>query len=206
MIIQCLCEHQFSIKKRAEFDIDQEPGVIEQIKNGTFNSFTCPKCTSLVRPDMPIVLKWASKNQILSFIPEKNRLACVSFCANGLANDGEKPMFEAGQTPVIGYMELNDRINVIGDGLNIVVIEALKYIVSSESGKSGLELYYNSNDGEKIEFTVRGLKQDEIGLIKVPFNLYKSIEADYQKDPNNPLFESLHIGAYIFHTNIDNTE
>lgn len=205
MKVQCLCENKFEVTPITSVDLDADQNFVEKLTNGTFNRFKCPKCGTMVCPDVIIHLNWPSKRIKLSCVPEKKRYLCLAFCKDEKAasKSDEKKPFNAGETPVIGKWELLDRINCIKAGLDPVVLEALKFVVldGAKEDKSKIEIALKTATDEKLEFFVEGVGK-QIGIIGVPFSLYRQMEADYKKKKKSGIFQAVILGDYISAKNI----
>lgn len=205
MKVQCLCENKFEVNPITKVNLDDTPDFIEKIKNASFNSFKCPKCNSIVRPQIVIHIDWKSKGVKLASIPEKNRYTCLNFCKNKKAalKSGEKSPFDDDEIPVIGMWELLDRINSLNAGLETVVFEALKFLVldGAKGDKSKLEITLKSVEDDKFTFYVSGISED-IGIISLPYALYENLLSDYKKSKQKDLFKAISLGNYISYKNI----
>lgn len=205
MKVQCLCENKFEVTPLTAIDLDSDTSFIAKIKAGTFNGFKCPKCGSLVRPEVVIHIDWKSKGVKLASIPEKMRYHCLAFCKNkkAAAKSGEKPPFNANETPVIGNWELLDRINSLNAHLETVPLEALKFLVldGAKGDKSKIEIAFKALAGDQLEFYVSGISE-EMGIIHVPLKLYENMLADYKKRKKNEIFTAVVSDAYISYKNI----
>ncbi len=214
MKIYCPCDEGFDIEYRAVIDLDREPEIQEQILDGSFSAFKCPRCGKEVKPELKTRLEWPSKKTVLLFVPEAERFACLSFCA-GLKQvdlDTEKEAdgvyVQADETPVIGYGELVERIRVIRAGLDVSAVEVLKFLVLEQGketdGKNIKFLFQSITDGGALRFYVYGLRaqKDEVAVMNIPRKLYDSVMADKQKNGKSEIFRSTELGSYISYQNM----
>ena len=192
-------------------DLDARPAVTEEIKKGAFLSFTCPSCRSKVNIELETEFVWKSKKTTLLFVPEKKRMECLAFCAGAVRIDAENnkkiktEFLKKGQTPVIGYPELADRIAVLDSGLDPEIIEAVKFFLL-DNGKDikgkRIQILFEKLDGEMIEFHVHGLREKEVAVMRVPLSLYQSVEADRKAKKQKEVFQALWLGPYLSYKNI----
>ncbi|PIE98095.1 MAG: hypothetical protein CR988_04820 [Treponema sp.] len=205
MKIRCLCEHKFEVQPIVKLDLDKTPEYLDKIKNGTFNSFKCPKCGYELRAESKTEIIWKSKSATLVFIPENKRIYGLSISAGeDEKNETENKKFKFDKnTPlVIGYSELADRINVLDANLDPKGIEVVKFIALQNAGpvdKKNLSIFFKQLKNDKLEFFVSGLKKDEVAVIKIPKKIYDEILND---NKNNELFSAVSIGNYISYKNI----
>jgi hypothetical protein len=209
--ITCLCENIFSEDVPEEIDLDGDAKYLEEIENGVFMNFKCPACGKLHKPEFPLTVLWPARNLRFEVIPEQERMGFYR-------RKAEKEKGDKAQV-LIGYIELADRLAVIRDGFEPVVIESLKYYLylkagetnpdtevniwyhgkaaKAESGTGGAEA--NADDTAKavLEFHIRGLKENSIALTHLPFSVYEKTALDYAKHPRTELFTSLRHGNYL---------
>ena len=209
--ITCKCDCSFDVEYEKTIDLDARPALTEEIKKGAFLSFTCPSCRSKVNVELETEFVWKSKKTTLLFVSEKKRMECLAFCAGAVrinAENNEKVKTEflkKGQTPVIGYPELADRIAVLDSGLDPEIIEAVKFFLL-DNGKDikgkRIQILFEKLDGETIEFHVHGLREKEVAVMRVPLSLYQSVEADRKAKKQKEVFQALWLGPYLSYKNI----
>jgi hypothetical protein len=108
---------------------------------------------------------------------------------------------------VIGYPELADRLAVVRDGLEPVVVETLKYFLHLKAEEANPDreiiISYQCRETDPelppgdLEFHLYGLKEGEVAVMKVPRQLYEKTAADYKRHPKTELFSSLRVGSYL---------
>lgn len=209
--ITCKCDCSFDVEYEKTIDLDARPALTEEIKKGAFLSFTCPSCRSKVNVELETEFVWKSKKTTLLFVSEKKRMECLAFCAGAVrinAENNEKVKTEflkKGQTPVIGYPELADRIAVLDSGLDPEIIEAVKFFLL-DNGKDikgkRIQILFEKLEGEAIEFHVHGLREKEVAVMRVPLSLYQSVEADRKAKKQKEVFQALWLGPYLSYKNI----
>ena len=209
--ITCKCDCSFDVEYEKTIDLDVRPAITEEIKKGAFLSFTCPSCRSKVNIELETEFVWKSKKTTLLFVPEKKRMECLAFCAGAVRIDAENnkkiktEFLKKGQTPVIGYPELADRIAELDSGLDPEIIEAVKFFLL-DNGKDikgkRIQILFEKLEGEAIEFHVHGLREKEIAVMRVPLSLYQSVEADRKAKKQKEVFQALWLGPYLSYKNI----
>jgi hypothetical protein len=188
--IPCFCDNTFFVEIPEEIDLDLHPHYIGEIMDGTFMNFTCPSCGKKHKPEFPITFLWPRNKLRLEALPELDR--------------GEfyrrKQVKENAET-VIGYPELADRIAVYRDGLEPVVIEALKYylLLKAEDAypEGEINIWYQNRGPEWLELHLHGIKENEVAVTQVPLSLYEKTSADFRKHPKSELFTSLRFRSYL---------
>ena len=209
--ITCKCDCSFDVEYEKTIDLDVQTAVKEKIKNGSFLSFVCPSCGSKVNIELETEFVWKSKKTTLLFVPEKKRMECLAFCAGAVRIDAENnkkiktEFLKKGQTPVIGYPELADRIAVLDSGLDPEIIEAVKFFLL-DNGKDikgkRIQILFEKLEGEAIEFHVHGLREKEVAVMRVPLSLYQSVEADRKAKKQKEVFQALWLGPFLSYKNI----
>jgi hypothetical protein len=173
-----------------KIDLDVNPENIGMICDGSFMSFICPGCGKKHKPEFPVILLWPSQKLKFEVLPELSR---GEFYRRKKENTG----FET----IISYAELADRVAVIRDGLEPVVIEALKYylLLKAEETYPGLDIsaWYHGNSLEDIEFHLQGIKADEVAVMRVPRNLYDKTLEEFRRHPKKEIYVSLRKMSYL---------
>ena len=209
--ITCKCDCSFDVEYEKTIDLDACPAVTGEIKKGAFLSFTCPVCRSKVNIELETEFVWKSKKTTLLFVPEKKRMECLAFCAGAVRIDAENnkkiktEFLKKGQIPVIGYPELADRIAVLDSGLDPEIVEAVKFFLL-DNGKNikgkRIQILFEKLNDEEIEFHVHGLREKEVAVMRVPLNLYHSVQADRKAGKQKEVFQALWLGTYLSYKNI----
>jgi len=170
--------------------LDDNPDQLEKICNGTFMSYDCPECGKKHKPEYIIKLIWKSKKVNFEVLPELER-------GEFYRRKKDNSSFET----LIGYPEMADRITVIKDDLEPVVIEALKSLLLAKAEETYPEkdiyAWYICKTPKGIEFHLDGIKQDEVAVMIVPHEIYEKTLADYKKRPKNEIFTSLRCRTYL---------
>jgi len=198
--INCPCGNNFPVKFEDEIDLDLNPEYLEQIFNGTFMSFDCTLCRKRHKPEYRIMIIWKSKNLKLEVLPELDR---------GEFYRRKKETASKETTPfetVIGFPEMADRLAVIKDDLEPVIIETLKsyLLVKAEENYPNKEInvWYHRSSPESIEFHLDGIRADEVAVMKVPREVYDKTTEEYSKHPKNEIYTSLRVRSYLSVQNI----
>ena len=188
--ITCPCGRIFVAEYDEESDLDHEPEVIDKILDGTFLNFKCPGCGKNHKPEYPVFLSWPSKKLKFEVLPELDRGEFYRRKRNKSKNE-----------TIISYPELADRLAVIKDGLEPVVIEALKYYLLLKAEEtypeSEISAWYHGNGPGGVEFHLQGIKTDEVAVMRIPADLYDKTLTDYRERPRKDIFVSLRIRSYL---------
>jgi len=188
--IICPCGKTFPFEFEEEIDLDSNPQIMETILKGTFMSIACSSCGKLHKPEYRITLNWKSKNLKLTAIPELER---GEFYLKKNENNQNET--------VIGFPEMADRLTVIKDGLEPVVIETLKSYILAKAEESypdyDINAWYCCSVPSGIEFHLEGIRQDEIAVMRIPLEMYDKTLDEYKKQPKKSLFASLRVRTYL---------
>jgi hypothetical protein len=190
MTITCICGTNILIDYEEEIDLDQEPKYLEEIFSGKFMNYKCSFCGRNNKPEFLINIEWKSKKIKMKILPELYR-------GEFYRDKNDDPKFET----IISYPEMADRLSVINDGLEPVIIEALKSYLLDKAAENypdkTVNAWYHSNSSAGIEFHLDGIRQGEVAVMKIPHDVYKKTLDDYKKNPKNGIFPSLRVRSYL---------
>jgi len=193
--INCLCGTNVQIEYEDEIDLDKDAESLEKIFNGTFMSYKCGFCGKIHKPEYKITLIWDSKNYKMEAIPELDR-------GEFYRNKKENSNFET----VIGFPEMADRLAVIKDDLDPMVIETLKSYLLTKAEEAypdkEINAWYHCKSTNGIEFHLDGIRSDEVAVMRIPFETYEKTLDDYRKRPKSDVFTSLRVRSYLSVQNI----
>ncbi|MDR2019585.1 MAG: CpXC domain-containing protein [Treponema sp.] len=188
--IPCFCDNTFTVEYPEEIDLDARPEYLGEIMDGSFMNFICTSCGKKHKPEFPITVVWPSRGIRLEAVPELDR--------------GEFYRKKDGQgkaETVIGYPEMADRIAVFRDGLDPLVIEAIKYYLLLKAEESypdkEINIWYQHQSSGFLELHLHGFNEDEIAVTRVPMAVYEKTAQDYKKNPKEELFKALRSGSYL---------
>jgi len=188
--ITCLCGTNILIDYEETIDLDQESKYLEEILSGAFMSYKCSFCGKKNKPEFPINIEWKSKNLNMRVLPEQER-------GEFYRDKKDAYKFET----IISYPEMADRLAVINDGLEPIVIEALKAYLLDKAMENypdkEINAWYHLNDPSFIEFHLDGIRQEEVAVMKIPHEVYTKTLNDYNKNPKNGIFPSLRVRSYL---------
>ncbi|MCL2764141.1 MAG: CpXC domain-containing protein [Treponema sp.] len=197
--INCPCGTNFQIEYDEEVDLDINPGkdgsALDKIFNGTFMSFKCAFCGKNHKPEFRITIIWKSKNLKMNVLPELER---GEFYRN-------KNHVDDIQT-IISFPEMADRLSVINDNLEPVVIEALKSLLLAKAAENypenDVNAWYYSKSLSFIEFHLDGIRLGEVAVMRIPNELYEKTLDDFLKRPKDDFFSSLRVRSYLSVQNV----
>ncbi|MDR0300986.1 MAG: CpXC domain-containing protein [Treponema sp.] len=187
---KCFCGRSFTVDIEEKINLDESPDQLEKICDGSFMSFNCPDCDKRHKPEYSIMLEWKSKKLNLEVLPELER-------GEFYRRKKDKSSVET----IIGYPEMADRIAVIKDDLEPVVIETLKSYMLAKAEENypdkDINAWYIGKTPNGIEFHLDGIKQDEVAVMVIPGEVYENTLADFKKRPKNETFTSLRCRTYL---------
>jgi hypothetical protein len=188
--ITCLCGNNNLIDYEEEVDLDQKPENLTDILSGTFMSYKCTYCDKKNKPEYPITIVWKSKNLKMRVLPELER-------GDFYRNKKENYQFET----IISFPEMADRLAVINDGLEPVIIETLKSFLLDKAAENypdkEINAWYHSNSPDGVEFHLDGIRRGEVAVMRIPQELYNKFLADYKKNPKSGIFPQLRVRSYL---------
>jgi hypothetical protein len=183
------------VEAAEEIDLDLNPSYMDEIQNGSFMNFHCPRCGKKHKPEFPITVLWPSKKLSFQVLPELDR---------GAFYRKKKEIPDKGplkKETIIGYPELADRLAIIKDGLEPAAVEAIKYYLHIKAEENypddEMEIWYASSSPGYLEFHIHGIRQDEVAVMKVPRETYEKTLDDFLKHPKNEIFSVLRVRSYL---------
>ncbi|MDR1838975.1 MAG: hypothetical protein LBQ93_05245 [Treponema sp.] len=193
--INCPCGNNFPVKIEEEIDLDLKPEYLDQILKGTFMSFDCTLCRKKHKPEYKIMIIWKSKNLKLEVLPELDR---GEFYRKKKESSSKEAMpYET----VIGFPEMADRIAVIKDNLEPVIIETLKSYLLAKAEENypdkEINVWYHRSNPEGIEFHLDGIRDGEVAVMRVPREIYDKTAEEYSKHPKNEIYTLLRVRSYL---------
>ncbi len=168
--IVCQCGKHIDVDFPDFIDLDKEQGKLESILSGNFMTAECPECQNLLKPELPVHLACGSRHLDLFLVPETERKKALG---------GELPYpIPQGAQIVIGYAELVEGLALAGENLDARAVEILKYFLlkqAIESAESGgqIRIRFEKIEEDKLVFHIHGMRQDEVGIFKVPVATYE---------------------------------
>jgi len=188
--IACFCGTNIAIDYEEELDIDSNPEILKSIFSGAFMSYKCGFCGKKHKPEYKISVVWNAKNIKLEVYPELDR---GEFYRNKNENSGVET--------IIGYPEMADRLAVINDGLEPVVIETIKSYLLEKAAENypdkDVNAWYHCKSPSGIEFHLSGIRYGEVAVMRIPHETYEKIHDDFNKRPKNGIFPSLRVRSYL---------
>jgi hypothetical protein len=193
--IACPCGNNFSIDIEEEIDMDLKPEYLDNILNGAFMSYDCTLCRKKHKPEFRIMIIWKSKKLKMEVLPELER-------GEFYREKKENMPYET----VIGFPEMADRLAVIKDNLEPIIIETLKSYLLAKAEENypdrEINVWYYGTGPEGIEFHLDGIRKDEVAVMRVPHEIYEKTMQDYKKHHKSETFTSLRARSYLSVQNI----
>lgn len=195
--ITCPCEQVFKADIPETVQLDDDPGALDRIIDGTILSCICPTCHAELNLDLPLTVSWPSKKTTIHMVPEIDRLGLVS----------GKLSMKKNTDYVVGYAELVDRVSAIRDGLEPVVVESIKLRLLEQARKEARKktpviLYEKNTADNELEFHVHGIREDEVAVMRIPRRLYDSVLDQYRSNPEKEEYTALRNGGYLSVCNV----
>jgi len=177
--ITCFCGNSFDIEFNEYINLLENPEISDQIINNNFMVFTCPVCNKKLTPEFTTIIH---DNKLdITMIPEIDRDRL-------LAN---KLIITTLQV-VVGFPELQEKFLIRKYDFDDRIIEIIKLFLL-EKIDSNIEtniLFHNFVNKELI-FHIKGLKMDEIGISKIPINIYNNIQDNLETRLQDPDIKEL---------------
>jgi len=193
--ITCFCESAFEVDTLEEIDLDSNSESFEEIQNGTFFNFVCPRCGKKHKPEFPLSVLWPSKNLAFEVFPELER---GEFYRRKKAPEQKTPYI---LETIIGYPELADRLAIIRDGFEPAPVEAIKYYLHLKAEEQypddEIDIWYYGSSADALEFHIHGIRKNEVAVMRVPRSFYQKTLDDFKKNPKDEVLNSLRVRTYL---------
>ncbi len=187
--VQCRCEAMVEVDVPDFIDLDDRT-MVTRLAAGDSPSATCPRCGALVRAELPLAVRSASRHVNLSVMPDIERL---SVYRGKISEPGSSEI-------LLGYQELFERARMLRDDLDPRAVEGLKYFLQTKAEETEPEadiavLYNGLNDGF-LEFHITGLKSGQTGVVRLPHSAYAKILPDTSAAAPKEPYKSILAGRY----------
>lgn len=187
--VQCRCEAMVEVDVPEFIDLDAQ-GMLSRLAVGESPSATCPRCGALVRAELPLSVRSASRRIDLTIMPETERLSVY----RGKVSE------PGGQEILLGYQELFERARMLRDGLDPRAVEGLKYFLQTKAEESEPEadiaVLYNGLADGSLEFHITGLKSGQTGVVRLPHSAYQKIVPDTTTNSPKEPYKTILAGRY----------
>lgn len=186
--IECLCEHEFEMEVPEKVDLDKDNQIKSEILEGNFLTVNCPKCQKLLTPEFLIHFTSEKLDLDIYLVPELERDAFLS----GIYKTQES------KRVAIGYQELQEKILISENNLNDECVELIKHIlIQKAEDPQDLKILLDKVENETLIFAIRGLKEGEIGLSRIPKSLYQKVETDLEKSKEDETVQFILSPPYV---------
>lgn len=188
--ITCMCGASFESEFPEELDASS-PEILGDIIGGSFLTAVCETCGTLLRPDFPL------------------RVTGLAGAPGGygdilLLPELERDTFLLGKRDcsadrvVIGRAELIEKVSAYRAGLDDRVLEVLKFLLLEKmSAREDVRIYYVDSEPGEIRFQIFGLREKEVGVTRIPPDLYRKVEADLPERLKEEPFREILTPPYV---------
>jgi hypothetical protein len=197
--IVCFCEHTFDADVPDSINLGSDPELEQAITSGEFLSIRCPNCGKVLKPEFPVLIEDPQAENSIFFVPELDR---SQFFRGALSYS----LREANRV-AIGYEELVEKFLLKQYNLDDRVIEIVKYYLLSkmmedEQGDKEVRILFSKKEEETALFNVLGLKENEVGILKVPMSTVKKIASQLEEKKQQEPFSEILKAPYISINNL----
>ncbi len=197
--IVCFCEHSFDADIPLSIDLGKEPEVEQAIISGEFLNIRCPNCGKVLKPEFPVFIDDPQAEHSIFFVPELDR----SMYFRGALSYSLR---EANRV-AIGYEELVEKFLIKRHNLDDRVVEIVKYFLLSKimedySGDKEVRILFSKREEDAVLFTVLGLKEDEVGVLKVPMETVHKGESQLEEKKRQEPFSEILKAPYVSINNL----
>lgn len=167
--VTCHCDNLVEFELPDVIESSANSTVEKEILNGSFATVKCEKCGDELRPEIELTLRDQRSPHPYHVISEKNR-------NRFLAGHYEHP---EGVRIVIGFPELREKVQILHDGYDEEAIEMVKFQIMKRAGAgTDMKIYFVDTSSDHLTFHLHGLRDDEIGVMKIAMVAYEKALAE----------------------------
>lgn len=190
--ITCYCEQDIKVSVPETINLETSPEITDEIIQGEFLKIICPNCGKELKPEFEIVFHVGDTEASLLFLPEIKRESFYK----------KEKVVPMDYDLVIGYPELREYMLMKRSSLERFPVEVIKlHLMQKAPPESGISIYFEKLENEKLVFEVIGLRKDEVGIVQVPFKTYQKLARDkeqlMQDEPYNAMFRVPYISVKL---------
>ena len=153
----------------------------------------------MLKPEFPVLIEDPQAENSIFFVPELDR---SQFFRGALAYS----LREANRV-AIGYEELVEKFLLKQYNLDDRVIEIVKYyllskIMEDDQGERDIRVLFSKKEGETAFFNVLGLKENEVGILKVPMSTVQKVESQLEEKKRQAPFTEILNAPYVSINNL----
>lgn len=194
-IIECSCENEIKTNFPEIYNLDEHPEVEKDILDGSFLSVKCDDCKRVLKLEVPVRIMGGAHELDIYLAEEKYRNTYLL---------GKYEIPDCKRV-VFGYQELYEKILLSKNNLDDGIVEIMKFRLLEKQGEdSSIDIVFHALDDGAVIFHVYGLREDEVGVVKVPFNVYEKMLN--QKDEFAEDFDILLTPPYVSAKKIQSEE
>lgn len=187
-LITCYCDNTIPLTVENEIDLDAQPGIRDQIIEGDFLKVVCDRCGKELKPEFKLRLSSAAQAVDLLFLPELMR---EQFYKGEIDSEGAADL-------VIGYSELREFFLMRSFGLDRFPLEAVKLnLLQRAPSSETVEIVLAGREDDKLLFHILGLREEEVGLVRIPMKVYKGFREQEEKLRGEEEYAALIRGPYL---------
>ena len=186
--ITCYCERELTVAVPETIDLATSPEKMEEIIQGDFLKTECPNCGKELKPEFEVRFRFGDSSAPLLFLPEIDREGFYS---------GKKEV-PVDWELVIGYPELREHMLLKKENLERFPLEAIKlHLLQKVPSDRGVSIYFEKLENEKLFFELIGLRENEVGIVQVPFKTYRQLESDRERLVQEEPYSAMLLPPYI---------
>ncbi|HDQ13530.1 MAG TPA: hypothetical protein ENN41_01800 [Sediminispirochaeta sp.] len=190
-VMTCHCGKEIEFDVPDSFNIADEPRLIEEIIDGSFMELECESCGAKLRPDIPLLFERISTTEgkiRLRYIPEPQR---TRYLGSKLSEDDVERW-------AIGYEELREKFLIFSHQLDDRLIEFIKFLLleKAESAEN-VRIVLAEIEEDHYTFYIHGLREQEVGISKIPRSLYQKVLASLTERMQNEVYSQIAEPPYV---------
>lgn len=190
--LTCMCERVVKAEFPEDVDLMKEPAREEEILEGTFMSVRC-ECGKLLKPELPFRVRDTARGLDIYLVPSLDRARFLMGRLEGVPAGVARV--------VIGFAELQEKLRIANAKLDDRAVEVAKYHLMKRAHAEGpgkeISIYFVSRGGGYLNFDVHGLREGEVGRLRVPEEAVERIVAELPKNLRREPYAPFLKGPYV---------
>jgi hypothetical protein len=171
MTLTCRCEYKFEAELPKHNNLRLKK-MLSALEEGAFMSVKCPECKTTFIPDMDYIVTISDLEQIFEVRSYLDKH--IAEIKKGVSNKKHNRL-------VFGIAELKEKIYLLRDRLNDIIIEKIKGTFYRKTDQD-YRLRYFTKDEDNLIFSVLDPYNNLIGHTKFPFSHYLEVKSSTDLD------------------------
>lgn len=186
----CYCGKTVEYDTPERIDVAQEPETVDKIIDGSFMTLVCDSCGAELKPEVSVLFEAVSTpfgRLSIEYMPELDR---TKYYAGKRESSADRL--------AIGFPELREKFLIFSHEMDDRAVEILKFLLREKAENSeNLKILLGEIRENEIHFYLYGLKEEEVGISKVPISLYQKVVASLDERLQSEVYAQICEPPYV---------